>query len=712
MKIVILAAGSGSRIFKQVNSIPKCLLDFGGETILERQIRLYKENGIDEKDIVVVAGYMSEEVCKIHRNTIINPYYFNRDNAYSLLLALENIDEDILVVDGDIVFDEDDIHTILTSRNNNTLFCRKNSNCLGNTGVIVNKGGYVCEIGKHISNDELMYLGIMFITGSSLPVVKDQLKANSSNLYTVAINNCLSLIKFEPDFLGEKVLDINDYYDYILAKDLYGCEKMRILVLGASGLLGEKIYKVLSRDYRVKGTANSKAVDGLDKLDVTSQDALRAYFELYSPHIVINCVAMPDPEVCEENRDTAYKINVEAVKYIVDACENYGAKLIHFSTDYVFDGDSYEEYTVTSDKEPKNYYGYTKKMAEDYVIGRNNHLIIRIPIIYGFNTLYDKRTFPIKVIEELSKGNRLFLDNKQIRYPVIIDDIANLVNDYFDVSGILQITSNKGVTKYEWAKIIADEFGFDKSLICEVNDCKIENRPLHTKMASDIEDKILNIYDGTAVLKKQMGCVFNLIYGLQPNDYFQGISVGKFRYDLGSELSKLMDIDLIGKTDIVVPIPRSGMYYAMGLAQSIKKPFVQALFKEESAKRTYQLSSSKTRKNIINKKIYPIKEMIKDKNIILIDEAIFTGTTLKTTCDMCKACGAKSITIMIPTPKCWHRCRYNMRPNHVLLLENYDSCELEGFFGVDRIIFQSEDIFSQMLRKMNNICNECFIYNE
>jgi dTDP-4-dehydrorhamnose reductase len=99
------------------------------------------------------------------------------------------------------------------------------------------------------------------------------------------------------------------------------------------------------------------------------------------------------------------------------------------------------EYLPDSPRRSENYYGQTKIMAEDIVKELPGSLIVRIPVLYGYNDGSDKPTFPTRVLDALSKGEKLVLDNRQIRFPVLTDDVAEAVKSLLHKSGIVQLTS-------------------------------------------------------------------------------------------------------------------------------------------------------------------------------------------------------------------------------------------------------------------------------
>ncbi|MBN1646325.1 sugar nucleotide-binding protein, partial [Candidatus Woesearchaeota archaeon] len=135
-----------------------------------------------------------------------------------------------------------------------------------------------------------------------------------------------------------------------------GGKKMKFVVLGCKGMLGSDVMQALHESKIV----DNQMVRGFDSenLDITSKDELKKLIEL-RPDFVINCAAYTDVDGAESHKDLAYSVNVEGVKNIADACKELDCVLVHFSTDYVFDG-SKELYDEDDRVGALNYYGTTK----------------------------------------------------------------------------------------------------------------------------------------------------------------------------------------------------------------------------------------------------------------------------------------------------------------------------------------------------------------
>ncbi|MCH7517672.1 MAG: phosphocholine cytidylyltransferase family protein [Candidatus Dadabacteria bacterium] len=159
MKAIILAAGNGKRLNPYTNEIPKCLLDLGGITILENQLNNIRKYGID--DVVIVIGYKSDKIEQFLRNydelgilinTIYNPFYRETNSLVSLWTARGEMDQDLVVMNGDDVFEFDLLEKILDSKEHNICLPIKIKNKYEDEDMKINiHENLVSEIGKSLT---------------------------------------------------------------------------------------------------------------------------------------------------------------------------------------------------------------------------------------------------------------------------------------------------------------------------------------------------------------------------------------------------------------------------------------------------------------------------------------------------------------------------------------------------------------------------------
>ncbi|MBA3986526.1 MAG: dTDP-4-dehydrorhamnose reductase [Flavobacteriales bacterium] len=152
----------------------------------------------------------------------------------------------------------------------------------------------------------------------------------------------------------------------------------KILVTGADGQLGRAIKEVVGDNPNVIFVAKKD-------LNITDTDALHAIFKKHEPEVLINTAAYTQVDAAENHSEMAYAINAEAVKKLAEACKKYHSKLIHISTDYVFDGSAKAPYKETQSTNPITLYGKSKLAGEGYILnsGLTDFAIVRTSWLYS-----------------------------------------------------------------------------------------------------------------------------------------------------------------------------------------------------------------------------------------------------------------------------------------------------------------------------------------
>lgn len=155
---------------------------------------------------------------------------------------------------------------------------------------------------------------------------------------------------------------------------------MRIVVTGANGQLGQA-FKSFENDFE----SYEFYFKSIDDIDITDKIGLEAIFENQPIDFVINCAAYTNVDGAENDKDNAFKINAEAVENLAVFAKKYGFGLIHFSTDYVFDGESETPYLESDEVNPINVYGASKLAGEQAILKGNpkNSIVIRTSWLYG-----------------------------------------------------------------------------------------------------------------------------------------------------------------------------------------------------------------------------------------------------------------------------------------------------------------------------------------
>ncbi len=271
---------------------------------------------------------------------------------------------------------------------------------------------------------------------------------------------------------------------------------MKILITGSYGQLGRSLFgsfKVFNFEIIQSGRNISIGEDGI-RFDIQDPVNIKAVLDLHKPDIIINLAAMTNVDMCEEQPSLAKEVNIGGV---INICDNFKGKILHLSTDYVFDGKN-GPYRENDNVSPVSIYGQTKLAAEQIVMNHNpNNLIIRGNVLYDY-TLYTKASFLNWVLDSLKNNRTIRVVDDQFNNPTWTRSMADIICLCVknDVSGIYHWGDADFVSRYEFAQIIAKKYDFDKSLIKPVSTnelSQVASRPLKSGLISDEIIKILNV---------------------------------------------------------------------------------------------------------------------------------------------------------------------------------------------------------------------------
>ena len=289
--------------------------------------------------------------------------------------------------------------------------------------------------------------------------------------------------------------------------------KKKLLVTGASGLLGNKIVELTKNDYITTPVHNTKPLQPNSvMLDITDAGRVSNLFSKLKPDVVVHTASETNVDKCEIEKNHAWKINTEGTRNVAEACQRVDAKLIHISTDYVFNGEKglYDE----EDKpNPINYYGLTKLEGEKQVIQNcRNHIILRTSVIYGWHQW--KRNFATWVINQLRQNKEITVVDDHYNTPTLADNLAEMAIEALqnDLLGLYHASGTERVSRYDFAIQIAKTFRLDPSLIKPIKMSQlaawVAKRPKDSSLNTDkiqkhLKAKPLNITDGLNIMKQQ-----------------------------------------------------------------------------------------------------------------------------------------------------------------------------------------------------------------
>ena len=224
---------------------------------------------------------------------------------------------------------------------------------------------------------------------------------------------------------------------------------MKIVVTGCDGQLGKEIIKELNKEN--KTLKNEIFALNREKLDICDIDKVNNCILSINPDIVINCAAFTKVDLCEDEVELAYKVNSIGPKNLAIYCEKVNAKLVHISTDYVFDGNKkiYREDDITN---PQSVYGKSKLLGEQYVQSFcSKYFIIRTAWLYG-----DGNNFVKTMLNLSESNNEINVVNDQIGTPTSTKDLAEVILKLIHTEnyGLYHGTNKGSCSWYEFAKKI------------------------------------------------------------------------------------------------------------------------------------------------------------------------------------------------------------------------------------------------------------------
>ena len=244
----------------------------------------------------------------------------------------------------------------------------------------------------------------------------------------------------------------------------------KMLIIGGSGLVGSTLARYAMDDCDLHVTVNKNIIapngTRLTKIDLLEDRlAITNLIKNITPDIVVNTAAHSSVDLCETNPGLADLLHVEITRDIVTACHDINSKLIHFSTDAVFDGKLNRKYTEEDIPNPINHYGKTRLAAESVVLEASNlNVILRTSVIYGW---HERSRFTNWIIQSLRDKKMVdpFVD--QYNTPTLVDDLVKSILKIIElnVSGLYHAVGKTCLSRYEFALGIADKFGLDRSLI-------------------------------------------------------------------------------------------------------------------------------------------------------------------------------------------------------------------------------------------------------
>ena len=253
---------------------------------------------------------------------------------------------------------------------------------------------------------------------------------------------------------------------------------MRIAIVGIKGMLGREL----------EAAFGGNTVLGLDLPEFNLTDAVQVKEQLsvFGPDVVMNAAAYTNVDACETNPALALAINGTAVGTLAEVCRDINARMVHYSTDYVFDGNNPHGYAENAMPSPLSAYGRTKLVGEEKLLQSGcRHIVIRTSWLFG---RYRSDNVVEKIVARAKKDGQLKMINDRWGKPTFAKDLAAVTLDLVSKEksdGIYHVTNttpDAGITWYDFGQAIVEELGMK----IQVSPCSSDEfpqaavRPVHS----------------------------------------------------------------------------------------------------------------------------------------------------------------------------------------------------------------------------------------
>lgn len=227
-----------------------------------------------------------------------------------------------------------------------------------------------------------------------------------------------------------------------------------VIVVGCKGMLGSDL-----TEYLRSQKCNVLAIDK-EELDITKEFTVYKFMEEHKPYAVVNCAAYTDVACSELNVDEAMTVNGYAVGVLARATDRVGARLIHFSTDYVFDGKKQSPYVENDETRPLNVYGISKLAGENYCIQKNSRsLVLRVQWLWGRNG----NSFVKKVLNRVQGKEVVKVVSDQFGCPTSTLFVSKVVGECLarkEMNGVYHVANDDFGSWYDFAKEALIQLGY------------------------------------------------------------------------------------------------------------------------------------------------------------------------------------------------------------------------------------------------------------
>jgi dTDP-4-dehydrorhamnose reductase len=274
---------------------------------------------------------------------------------------------------------------------------------------------------------------------------------------------------------------------------------MRLLITGATGYLGHTITPILARTHEVFAGYFSSPIEmpGITpiRLNIAAKEEIKMALDVTQPNVIVHCAALTKPDYCEDHTQETQTINVDATTYIARECSRRSIRLIHISTDLVFDGTK-GNYTEEDPVKGVNEYARSKIAAEQAVAAESpESVILRVSVMYGPGNPRHPG-FLGEILERWRKQEAMAFFVDQFRTPTFSPQVADAIQGFLnrpEIFGMFHLGGAERLSRYDFAALVAQVTGADESLL---KPARMADHPGPAKRPADcslVSNKIRNV---------------------------------------------------------------------------------------------------------------------------------------------------------------------------------------------------------------------------
>ena len=274
-----------------------------------------------------------------------------------------------------------------------------------------------------------------------------------------------------------------------------------LLITGCNGLLGQKIAKIACRDWKILGVDLHQSAFNSNvqyrQLDITAKEAVSCLIEEVRPDCVINTASVTNVDRCETEKELAWQVNVKGVENLAGVCQKTGSKIVHISTDYVFDGKN-GPYSEEDPTNPLSWYGKTKLEGEQITLNcSQENIVVRTMVLYGWEPMV-RPNFVTWVIKSLQAGQFIRVVTDQWGNPTYADDLAGALLKLCTsgATGLFHFAGGEFLSRWEMAIEIARKFDLNTELITPIITSELNQpapRPIRSGLKTEKIERLLGV---------------------------------------------------------------------------------------------------------------------------------------------------------------------------------------------------------------------------